>query len=268
MRLTRGYILEELFTGGIGRIIIITGHYGSGKTEFAVSLAMKLAAGKTENSAINKTFGPASEKYSKLALVDLDIVNPYFRSRERRETLEAAGIGVYGSSFDTEVTAELPALGATIRAPLEDRNCRVIVDAGGNDTGAMILNQFTKYFSGDETTVLAVVNANRPDTGTLEGALEHITAIEKITGLTVSGIVNNCHLLRETTAETVRKGHTLCTEVCKASSKRLICNCYPEALVAPDDLTGLTGALMPVGLYMRPSWLDIVVTNCASLHQI
>ena len=231
---------DERFLEQTGRIIIVTGHYGSGKTEFAVSLALILAARNSE----------------KLAIIDLDIVNPYFRSREQRELLENAGVSVYGSAFKTEVTAELPALGASLRAPLEDVNCRVIVDAGGNDSGALVLNQFSKYFTDDITTVLAVVNANRPDTCDPDGALAHIAAIENITGLKVSGVVNNCHLLRETTADTVIKGHALCRKVCEATDKELWCDCYPEGIVAPEDLSELSGNLMPLGLYMRPTWLD------------
>ena len=223
-----------------GRKTVITGHYGSGKTEFAVSLVMLLA----------------SETPGKLAIVDLDIVNPYFRSRERRETLNGMGVAVYGSLYDYEVTAEIPALGANVRSPLEDENCRVIIDAGGNDSGALVLNQFSKYFTGDDTTVLAVVNANRPDTSNLAGALEHIESIESATGLTVNGIVNNCHLLRETTAATVAKGHKLCAAICAATGKNLLCDCYPSGIVDPQELAGLSGKLMPMGLYMRPTWLD------------
>ena len=223
-----------------GRKLIVTGHYGSGKTEFAVSLAMLLAA----------------RDAGKLAIIDLDIVNPYFRSRERRGMLEAAGISVYGSIFKTEVTAELPALGAEVRTPLEDPGCRVIVDAGGNDSGALVLNQFMKYFTDDETTVLAVINANRPETRDVTGAIEHIVAIEGVTGLAVTGVVNNCHLLRETTAGTVVKGYELCRRICEATGKVLLCDCYPAGIVAPEELAGLSGNLIPMGLYMRPTWLD------------
>jgi len=222
------------------RKIVVTGHYGSGKTEFSVSLAMLLAADPSE----------------KLAIIDLDIVNPYFRSREMRDHLEDAGVSVYGSAFDKEVTAELPALGASLRAPLEDSSCRVIVDLGGNDSGAMILNQFSKYFTDNDTMLLAVINAKRPDTSILEGALQHIASIEKATGFNVSGIVNNSHLLRETTADIIIDGHKLCMEVCIATGKQFWCDCYPHSLVKPEDLNGLTGNLLPIGLYMRPAWLD------------
>ena len=223
-----------------GRITVITGHYGSGKTEFAVSLAMLLAGGRP----------------GKLAIIDLDIVNPYFRSRERRDTLNENGIAVYGSLYNYEVTAEIPALGADVRAPLEDISCRVIIDAGGNDSGALVLNQFSKYLADGTATVLAVVNANRPDTSSLQGALEHIRAIESATGLTVDGVVNNCHLVRETTAADVVKGHSLCNSICSATGKLLWCDCYPSGIVDPRELSGLSGRLMPLGLYMRPTWLD------------
>ena len=183
-------------------------------------------------------------------------MNPYFRSRERRDMLENAGVKVYGSAFEGETTVEIPALGANVRTPLEDEQCLAIVDAGGNASGALILNQFGKYFTDDETTVLAIVNANRPDTSDLDGALGHINAIEAITGLRVSGIVNNCHMLRETTADVVIKGHELCRKVCEATGIKFVCDCYPEGIVEPEELSGLSGNLMPLGLYMRPTWLD------------
>ena len=222
-----------------GRKIVVTGHYGSGKTEFAVSLAMLLRA----------------ENEEKLAIIDLDIVNPYFRSRERRDILEAQGVRVFGSIYNTEVTAEIPALGADSRAPLENREFKVIIDAGGNESGALVLNQFSKYLRDDETTVLAIVNANRPETRTVEGAAAHIAAIEDATGLGVEYIVNNCHLVRETTAETIIKGHALCGRISAATGKKLWCDCYPAGIVDPEELSGLSANLMPLGLYMRPTWL-------------
>ena len=222
------------------RIMIVTGHYGSGKTEFSVSLAM---ARRQESAA-------------KLAIIDLDIANPYFRSRERRAELEAAGIGVYGSLYNTEVTAELPALGASLRAPLENKDTRVIVDAGGNDSGALVLNQFRKYFTDEDSTALAVVNFSRFETRTVETAAEHIFAIEQVTKLPIKYIVNNTHLLRETTVETILRGHELTLELCEKLGKSLYCDCYPAPVVDASELQELKGTLFPLEMYMRPSWLD------------
>ena len=225
------------------RIMVVTGHYGSGKTEFCVSLAMRLA---------RLGYGP----YKRLALIDLDIANPYFRSRERKEMLEAAGVKVYGNAYEHEITAELPALGANIRAPLEDRDCRVIVDVGGNDTGALVLNQFGKYLGPEEALFLIVVNANRPETRDLEGALAHLEAIERKTGRRIDGVINNCHLLLETDAACVEKGHRLCEALCASAGRFLWCDCYPEGIVPADEIAGKYEYLLPLGLYMRPSWID------------
>jgi len=270
--------MNNSFVDNIGRKTIVTGHYGSGKTEFAVSLALLLASRQEVTRSLdiicqqNHTLDmdsatarrmtsqqnrPPDINYrSNIAIVDLDIVNPYFRSQERRELLESKGIAVYGSMYRTEITAELPALSAKIRIPLENESFRVIIDAGGNDAGALVLNQFTKYFMDDETTVITVVNANRPETNDIDGILKHITAIEKSTNLTISGLVNNTHMLRETTAADIIHGNILCLEINKLTGKKLICNCYPEGIVAPNDLLGFVDNLMPLGLYMRPTWLD------------
>ncbi len=225
------------------RILVVTGHYGSGKTEFCVSLALRLA---------EKGFGP----YKRLALIDLDIANPYFRSRERKAQLEAAGVSVYGNAYEHEITAELPALGANIRAPLEDRDCRVIIDVGGNDTGALVLNQFEKYLGPEDALFLIVVNANRPETRDLEGALEHMEAIELKTGRRIDGVINNCHLLLETDASCIEKGHRLCKAFCEKTGRFLWCDTYPEGIVPEEEVVGKYEYLLPLGLYMRPSWID------------
>ena len=225
------------------RVMVVTGHYGSGKTEFCVSLAMRLA---------REGFGP----YGKLALIDLDIANPYFRSRERRQMLEGAGVKVYGSAYEHEITAELPALGANLRAPLEDADCRVIVDVGGNDSGAVVLNQFGKYFSEKDALFLIVVNANRPETRDLEGAMAHLLAIERKTGRRIDGVINNCHLLRETDAACVEKGHRLCERLCTRTGKLLWCDTYPAPIVPAEQVEGKYEYLLPLGMYMRPSWID------------
>ena len=140
------------------RMIVIAGHYGSGKTELAVSLALELARQEKRD-------------YPRLAVVDLDVANPYFRSRERTALLEEHGVRVYGDVYhSTGAAAELPALTAALRAPLEDAGCQTIVDLGGNDAGARVLRQFGKYFEGDDHELWAVVNFRRYETLTVETA--------------------------------------------------------------------------------------------------
>lgn len=225
------------------RILIVAGHYGSGKTEFSVNLAVRAAG--------NGSFG-----FSGTAVVDLDIVNPYFRSRDRGGILSRLGVKVYGSVYGGSVTAEIPELSAEVRAPLEDQDVFVIVDAGGNESGARVMRQFGKYFNGPDASLAVVVNASRPETRTLSGALYHIRAIEAELGLKAEGLVNNTHLLRETAAADVLKGYRLCQEIGAAAGIPLICSCYPVSLVNRDELSMIEGSLMPLDLYMRDSWLD------------
>lgn len=225
------------------RMIVIAGHYGSGKTELAVSLAMELAA-------------QANRPYPRLAVVDLDVANPYFRSRERTALLEEHGVMVYGDAYhSTGAAAELPALTAALRAPLEDEGCQTIVDLGGNDAGARVLRQFGKYFEGDDHELWTVVNFRRYETLTLETAREHVESIQRELQLPVTGLVNNTHLLRETTPEILSEGWEKAQALSKEMGIPLLFTCYPAGIIDPEDLKGIA-PLRPLGLYMRPAYLD------------
>lgn len=237
------------------RIVALAGHYGSGKSECAVSLAMALT---TENPM----------PYSSLALIDLDIANPYFRSRERKDLLEGAGISVYGDCFWGPVTAELPALGAAVRGPLENENCRCVLDLGGNDSGAKVVRQFTKYFFPGQYELLAVVNRSRPETTEVSDALMHLQAIEQATGLLFTGIINNTHLLMDTTPAVIAAGLPLCRALSERMHIPLLCHGYPAALVNPEELSAMLPAgeaLLPLGLYLRASYLDRHFTPVSSI---
>ena len=224
------------------RIIVIAGHYGSGKTEIAVSLAMALA-------------GDTERKWSQLSLVDLDVANPYFRSREKREMLEKAGVTVHADTFGGMQAAELPALTATLRAPLENPDCQVIIDLGGNDAGARVLRQFGKYFEGDEHELWAVVNFRRYETQTPEDAQSHVLSIERELSMQVTGLINNTHLLRETNPEIIREGYQKAAALSRLMEKPLLFTSYPAGIIRPEDAEGMD-PLLPLGLYMRPAYLD------------
>ena len=224
------------------RIRVITGHYGSGKTEFSVNYALKLA-----------------EQGKKTALADLDIANPYFRSRERKLLLEEKGVKVYSNTFDYDITADLPAITARIKTPLEDESCNTVVDAGGDDSGARILIQFEKYFIPQDCDMFCVINGNRPETKTLEGAYRLISSIEEETGLKITGLINNTHLLRETKVDDIIKGYHLCIELSQKLNIPLKYNCCVNGLL--EELKAKTVGfseftVFPMYLYMRDSWLD------------
>lgn len=222
------------------RITAIVGHYGSGKTEVAVNLAVKEA-----------------KKGMSIALVDLDIANPYFRSRERQSLLEKLGISVYFNSFGFDIGEDLPAIAAVIRKPLEDKNCRVIIDAGGNGSGARILKQFDKYFSWEETEILCIINANRPETDTTEKCLYFLEDIEKEMGRKIDAIVNNTHMLRETEVGDIEKGIRLCMEVAERKNIPFLFSTLQNGLNL--GIIGDKEKLMELDLFMRPSWLDALV---------
>jgi hypothetical protein len=224
------------------RIRAIVGHYGSGKTEFSVNYALKLA-----------------EQGKKTAIADLDIANPYFRSRERRQMLEKRGIAVYSNTFGYDITADLPAITARIKAPLEDSSCETVLDAGGNDSGARILAQFDKYLKGGDCDLFCVINANRPETASVQGAQEHMEKIEQETGMGITGLVSNTHLLMETKTEDVIKGYRLCRELSVRRNIPLKYICCTED--GMEDLKEKTEGfpefvIFPMKLYMREHWLD------------
>ncbi len=225
------------------RMIVIAGHYGSGKTELAVSLALDLAK-------------ETKRAWPRLAVVDLDVANPYFRSRERKALLEENGIALYGDAYNsTGATAELPALTAALRAPLEDEGCQTIIDLGGNDAGARVLRQFGKYFRGNDHELWAVVNFRRYETRDVESSREHVEAIQNELQIPVTGLVNNTHLLRETTAEIIREGYEKAQTLSHEMNIPLLFTCYPAGIIAPEDIAGIA-PLRPLGLYMRPAYLD------------
>lgn len=219
------------------RKIAVTGHFGCGKTEFAVSLAFALSKLGIKN----------------LALADLDVENPYFRSRERMDELEKLGVRVYSDPFHGKNGSELQTLDPAIRAPLEDPESRVILDAGGDFTGAMILNQYSKFLK-EDTQLLFVLNQNRPGTDTLDKALFQLRSIEKTTSLHVTGIVSNSHFIRYTTAEDVLEGWDFALQLSRETGIPALCACCMESLVPEVSERGFD--VFPIGMHMRESYLD------------
>ena len=188
------------------RLTIVTGHYGTGKTEFSVNLALALA-GEGERTA----------------LADLDIVNPYFRSREQRELLEAAGVRVVATSRAL-ADADVPALPAELHAVLEDRTVRGVLDIGGDPSGARVLARYRPRILGEDYQLLYVVNAARPEVRTAERSAEYLRAIEAVTGLRCTGLVNNTHLCGETGPEDIREGALLTEEVSRMTGVPIVCH--------------------------------------------
>lgn len=218
------------------RIRVIIGHYGSGKTEFAINYALELAKEKV-----------------KLALADLDVVNPYFRSREKQQLLEDQGIKVI-SSYVTGSGSDLPAVTADVLGPLQDKECNVILDVGGDSMGARTLGRYKEYFQKGEYDMFCVINANRPGTQDLEGILHHVSSIEGTSRARITGLINNTHLLRHTTVEEVLKGQELTLQASKILNIPIKYVSVLESLVdqLPKDLEG---EIIPIRMIMREDWM-------------
>ena len=218
------------------RITIITGHYGSGKTEFAVNYSVKL-----------------SQISPKVTLGDLDIVNVYFRSRERKAQLQEMGIHVISSSIEGD-SVDIPAV-AAITSPVRDKSTRYIVDLGGNDTGTMVLGRIKPLLDLSETNFFMVVNTNRPNTSSPEGIIKEMKSIEGASGLKVTGFVNNTNLIRETTAENIAMGDKILKEASRLSGVPIKYTTYVEEVLHEPLPEGLSGELFPMKFYMRKDWM-------------
>ena len=168
------------------RVTLFAGHYGSGKTNIAVSYALLLA-----------------REGKKTAIADLDIVNPYFRTKDSASELEAAGVDLISPQF-ANTNVDLPALPAEAYRLVEDKSIYAVMDIGGDDRGAYALGRYTPFLLEEGNYRMAfVANPCRPLTRTPEEALEVMREIEAAGGLPFTAIVNNANLAHETTPETV-----------------------------------------------------------------
>lgn len=217
------------------RIRIIAGHYGSGKTEFAVNYAL----------ALNKL-------KKKVALADLDVVNVYFRSRERKQELEDVGIEVISSSL-IQNNCDIPAISARVVAAVHDPSIDYIVDVGGNDVGILALARLLPYLTPENSDFFMIVNTNRPDTSDVDGILKQKESLEKTAGMSITGFVLNTNLIHETTAENIIKGNKILQEASKISNVPIRYTSYVEEEVELDQ-NQVIGELFAMKYYMREEW--------------
>ena len=220
------------------RIRIITGHYGSGKTEFAVNYVKKLRESVDGRVAID----------------DLDIVNVYFRSREKKEELEEKGIQVIASNLDTAV-ADVPAVSGAMTMPVINKEYQYVVDLGGNDVGTLVLGRIKPLLDHAEADFFMVVNAYRPNTSTPEGIIEQMENLEYAAGLKVTGFINNTNLVRETTAECLLHGDEVLKEVTKRTGVPVKYVSYVKDVMTEEIPEGLSGELFPMEFNMRKTWM-------------
>jgi len=173
------------------RIEIFVGSFGSGKTEIAINYSIY-----------------CRKSYSQVAIVDLDIVNPYFRSREAKDALNVEGIRVIAPEGNL-FYAELPIISPEIKGLIQDSNYHLILDLGGDDTGTVVLGNFKSFIEGSDYEMLLVVNSYRPFTQNIPQIKQMAREIENTSRLKISGIVSNPNLSSQTDEETIKQGHIL-----------------------------------------------------------
>ena len=220
---------------GQKKFIVLTGNYGSGKTEIAIHLA--------------KYFS----KKEKTTLVDLDIVNPYFRSGEKAEELRKEGIRVLMPTFAL-TTVDIPALPAEIQSVFESDADRVIFDVGGDDTGAAALGRYYPYFmknAGNTLTAL-VVNCRRPLTEKTEDILDLALRIRQRGRLPFDMIINNTNLGDESTPDILKDAAETVRECAKALGIEKVVHCGIDKAVTGS---GLEKDAIMIRREMAPEWM-------------
>ena len=216
------------------RITLFAGHYGSGKTNIAVNYAMLLAA-----------------EGKKVCIADLDIVNPYFRTKDSAAELEAMGVTLISPQY-ANTNVDLPALPPESYRPVQDKSVYGVLDIGGDDRGAYALGRFAELIKAEGNyRMVFVANCYRPLTATPEDALEIMREIEAAAGILFTDIVNNSNLGSETTVDTVRASLGYIDEICRLSGLPL----WMHTAVAPvaEALSGLP--VMP--LVLQKKYFDL-----------
>ena len=196
------------------RVLLLCGHYGSGKTNIAVNLAQEIR-----------------REYPTVTLADLDIVNPYFRSKDSAAELEEAGIRLICSNFANS-NVDIPALPPDLYALTDDRRMRAVIDVGGDDRGALVLGRLAPaILEENDYEMLMVINRYRPLTRDAASTVEVMREIEAASaGIRFTALVNNSNLGVETTAEDVLASVQYANEVAAMSGLPVVMTTVDERL--------------------------------------
>ncbi len=220
-------------------IVIVVGNYGSGKTEVAINLAVD-----------QRTKG------RKVRMADLDLVNPYFRTREARHSLDALGIDMV-LPLKGWLQADLPILAPQVAGLIRQPGELAILDAGGDDVGATVLAALADAFQSttEPVSMFQVVNPFRPNTDTVARCLQMRAAIEAVSRRQVTGWIGNPHLMELTTVDDVLQGYTLMQALVQASGLPLICMSVSETLVPQAGQMVMDCPVLAIRRQLVPPWI-------------
>ena len=221
-------------------IVIIVGNFGSGKTEVAINLAVN-----RKRSGID------------VRIADLDLVNPYFRTREARKALAELGIGVVLPP-EKYLQADLPILSPAIAGLIRRPSQLTLIDAGGNDVGATVLASLADPFRKKRVHMLQVVNPYRPFTDTVAGCLRMRDQIEKASKMSITGIIGNANLIDETTVEDIYKGYDFVKALSDQSLLPLEFITASVELLPEIDVERFSCPVLPIERQLVPPWKKAV----------
>jgi len=217
------------------RISIFVGHYGSGKTEVSINYALAV-----------------KRLREKVTIVDLDIVNPYYRTKDAQAVLEAGGVRLMSSEF-ANTNVDIPSLPVGTNSLFDDREAAVIMDVGGDDDGAIVLGSLQSRIEAERYDMFYVFNERRLLTCDAASALEYMRDIEQASRLKVTGIINNTNLAYETDEETVLRSLPAARELSELSGVPVVMTSVREDIAS--GLEGRVENLFPIKINIKHLWL-------------